>query len=344
MLLAVGCALCADAAARISWLKTTLDFGAFNENQGPVTARMPYVNTGDEELVIIAARASCGCTTPRFDKTELAPGDTAYLTVTFDPAGRPGRFNKKITVDTNTEPRRSTLHVTGVVIGAPATVAARYPVEMGPLRLSASTALLGTAQKMHAKTVFIDGYNATGDSITPRIADTPRWLDVSAGPRTVPPGERVAFNFLIRPDNSPLYGMVADSVTVIPDVKKPEVSFRLPVVVTFEDDFSKLSAEDYRKAPVAVVSDSRLNLGKESKGHFAVSNKGKSPLLIRRIYTLDHGLGIGKWPAKIKPGKSASIDLTVEPSGTPATVGKVIIITNDPVTPVQTLTVTSGSL
>lgn len=354
IILAIGAILmsatAALAGAQIKWLRTSHNFGAFNENQGVVSTRIPYVNTGDEELVIIAARASCGCTSPRFDNTTLAPGDTAYLTVSFDPAGRPGRFNKKITVDTNTEPQRSTLHITGVVIGAPATVKARYPIDMGPLKFSVNTALLGEAKKMHAKTVFLDGYNMSADSIAPQVVDTPKWLDVTPGPKLVPPGERVSFNFLIRPDNTPLYGFVSDSVTIIPDSRHPEQRYILPVVVNIGDDFSKLSAEDYKRAPVAQISTpggdaSAIRLGEQNAGtgaktEITLSNSGKSNLMIRRIYSLGGEIVPGKYPDRVKPGKSIRIPLIVNiPEGVLDT--RITVITNDPVTPVQTITLTA---
>lgn len=343
------CAFCALAEAKITWLETKHNFGAFNEEQGAVTCRMPYVNTGDEPLVVIAARSSCGCTQPRFDKTELAPGDTAYLTVSFDPAGRPGRFNKRITVDTNTQPQRSTLSITGVVIGAPATVSARYPVDMGPLKFANAAALLGKAQKMHAKTIFIDGYNRSTDTIAPRIENLPSWLDVTAGPKIVPPGERVSFNFFIRPDRTPLYGFVTDTISIIPDARRPQQAYPLPVIITLEDDFSKLTADDYKNAPVASLPDQRITYSmpaadkaqSSARTSFQIHNSGKSKLLIRRIYSATPGISFPKHDDKVRPGKTITIPVLVtpaEPSSPTPLSAKITIITNDPITPTQTIT------
>lgn len=338
--------LCSPAQARIHWLETAHNFGAFDEDQGPVTCQMKYVNTGDEPLVIIAARASCGCTSPRFETTALAPGDTSSITVTYDPAGRPGRFSKKITIDSNTEPQRSSLTISGVVVGSASTVAMRYPVDFGPLKMSKNAVLLGTARKMHARTVFIDGYNRSSDTIAPIVRNLPEWLDVTTGPRLVAPGERVSFNFLVRADNTPLYGLVNDTVTFVPDSGRPDMAYPMPVVVTLEEDFSRLTATDFAKAPVANIADSRLELGaipaeESSVAYIELANSGKSPLLVRRVYTADPSVRIGKWPAKIKSGKTSRIPVTVIPSSDDPLAARIVVITNDPVKPTQTVVLTA---
>ncbi len=353
--------LMASAGAEIKWLKTTHDFGAFDEDDGVVSCQMPFVNTGDETLVILATRASCGCTTPSFDKTELAPGDTAILTVSYDPTGLPGRFNKKITVDTNTDPQRTQLNVCGVVLGSAETVAKRYPVDMGPLKFSRSAAILGTAKKMHARAIFVEGYNRSTDTIAPKVVDTPSWLDVTPGPQRVPPGERVSFNFLVRADRTPLYGFVTDTITIVSDSRYPERTYRLPVSITLEEEFANLRAEDYRKAPVAKLETERIQLGEMDFGQkpeaaVKLKNDGKSNLLVRRIYCLNPAVSIDKYPTKIKAGKSANIKFSVTaiPAGLAqssensiqgklsAITAEIVVITNDPINPTQRVVVTTA--
>ena len=91
-------ALALSASADVTWLETTHDFGAFQEDLGPVSCQFRFVNTNSEPVAIVAARASCGCTTPQYPREAIAPGDTAVITVSYDPAARPGRFTKYIGV------------------------------------------------------------------------------------------------------------------------------------------------------------------------------------------------------------------------------------------------------
>lgn len=341
------CAPLAVATPKIKWLSTDHNFGAFNESVGKVTAVFRFVNDGDEPLVITGARANCGCTTPKYPVEAIAPGDSAQISVDFDSGGRPGRFNKKVYIDTNTEPARSTLTVRGVVIGDEASVAQRYPVDMGDIRLARSAALLGIVTKGHIKSVYLNAYNATNDSVRPAVRDVPKWLDITMAPPAIGPGEQLSISFLVRPDKTPLYGVVSDTITVVPDPLKPEKTYRLPVVVSINEDFSKLSDKELRDAPAAILSSERINLenipaANTTETTFSIKNDGKSPLKIRRIYSPDPGIAIATKATTIKSGKKADVMVSVTPAPDAELVNaRITVITNDPITPVQTIRLTA---
>lgn len=92
------------------------DFGNVKENGGIVSHDFTIKNTGKSPLVILSARASCGCTVPEIPKEPIKPGGTAVVKVSFDPKGRPGEFNKSIQVKSNDA--KVTLKISGVVIPA----------------------------------------------------------------------------------------------------------------------------------------------------------------------------------------------------------------------------------
>lgn len=346
-LLTLTLSLLSFGQAQIKWLGTEHNFGAFNESVGKVTATFRFVNTGTEPLVITGARANCGCTTPVYPTIAVAPGDTSQVSVAFDSGGRPGRFDKKVYVDTNTEPSRSTLTIRGVVIGDEATVAQRFPVDMGALKLSRSAALLGIVSKGHLKNVYLNAYNATTDTVRPTVKDVPQWLDVTFAPKTVAPGEQTAVSFMVRSDRTPLYGVVADTVTIVADSATPLKTYRLPVVVTINEDFSKLTDKELRDAPVTVLSTQKINLdsiaaGKPAQTSFTIKNEGKTPLKIRRIYSTDPGIALDYKENTIKAGKSAIVNVTVTPVPDADIVNaRISVITNDPVNPVQTVQLTA---
>jgi len=62
-----------------------------------------YTNTGDADLVITAASASCGCTVPKYDKKPVAPGASGTIEVGFDTSGREGLQTKTVVVQSNAE-------------------------------------------------------------------------------------------------------------------------------------------------------------------------------------------------------------------------------------------------
>jgi hypothetical protein len=338
--LALTAALSLSATTRVEWLEEAHNFGAFDESIGQVSCQFKFVNTGDEPVVVIGARATCGCTTPKFPTDPIAPGDTAAIDVTYNANGRPGRFIKKVYVDTNTSPSRQTLTITGVVIGAPATVAERYPVDMGPLKMRQPAALLGEVAHGHVKSVFLDGYNQSPDTITPVITTTPKWLEVTPTPRAVAPGEQLSLSFFVTATDKNLWGTYTDSITILPD-KSATKSYSLPVIVTVNEDFSNLSDQQIAKSPAAKLSTQLLNL--DSDNTITISNTGKSPLNIRRIYTLDKGINATVKKTVIKPGANTRISVSPSlPYGPLPINARLVIITDDPLNPTQTVRVTKG--
>ncbi|MBQ0114957.1 MAG: DUF1573 domain-containing protein [Bacteroidales bacterium] len=88
------------------------DFGRI---VGPVTHNFEVVNTAADSVSVLGAMTSCNCTTVAYPHEPIAPGDTALVTVTYDPVGRPqGDFTRVITlITTDTITPRPTLTITG---------------------------------------------------------------------------------------------------------------------------------------------------------------------------------------------------------------------------------------
>lgn len=101
--------------ARIEFVTKTFDFGVIRESGGPVSHEFEFVNKGDGNLLILKATAECGCTRPSFPEKPVAPGKTGKIKVTYNPAGRPGGFDKVVTVTTNGSPRKVRIKVRGTV-------------------------------------------------------------------------------------------------------------------------------------------------------------------------------------------------------------------------------------
>lgn len=339
------------ADAEITWIDgKEHDFGAFTESPEPAKCTFRYVNTGDEDLVITGVRASCGCTTPRYDTRPLAPGDTASIAVAFDSQGRPGRFTKTVFVNANTTPRRSILIIKGTVVGSPQTIARRFPVDFGPLKMAHASVILGQITRRHVKSVFADGYNGSTDTITPAVAYTPKWLEVTPTPRNVPPGERLSLSFYINADRVPLYGVNLDSVVIIPDNRHPEIHHTLGVSVDIHEDFAKIEPRALARAPQAAVNSELVNIACDGDGSaiLRLTNRGNGdPLLVRRIYTMSPALEVSMpKSSKIKKGRSADIPVrlireALPSDGSPLD-ANVFVITNDPATPVITIRVTAA--
>ncbi|MDE6527557.1 MAG: DUF1573 domain-containing protein, partial [Muribaculaceae bacterium] len=69
---------------------------------------------------------------------------------------------------------------------------------------------------------------------------------------------------------------------------------------------------------------------------FAISNKGKSDLMLRRVYTIDPGVTVYAPTDMVNKGKSVDVTVTVDPSKLPGDLlnARIQVITNDPDNPI----------
>lgn len=79
----------------------THEFGDIMQGE-KVSYTFVYKNTGNAPLIIKSVKASCGCTTPKYSKEPVQPGDEGFVEVVFDSAGRQGFQTKSVTLTTNT--------------------------------------------------------------------------------------------------------------------------------------------------------------------------------------------------------------------------------------------------
>ena len=80
--------------------ETEHDFGKIPQGK-PVTTVFNVTNSGKTALKIENVQASCGCTTPEWEKEKaIEPGATSKITVGYNAAAE-GPFNKTITVTYN---------------------------------------------------------------------------------------------------------------------------------------------------------------------------------------------------------------------------------------------------
>jgi hypothetical protein len=109
MLISVGL-----AQPKMEFESTVHDFGDIIE--GTVAKHdFIFTNTGNQPLVIASVRASCGCTTPTWTTEPVMPGQRGTITVGYDSEGRPGSFNRSITVMSNAETQYLQIFIRGDV-------------------------------------------------------------------------------------------------------------------------------------------------------------------------------------------------------------------------------------
>ena len=91
------------------------DFGIIIQGE-KVSHTFKYKNAGKGDLIISHAKASCGCTIPKYSKEPLKSKEEGIIEVIFDSVGRNGKFSKTVTIRSNSQPNMLKLHITGEII------------------------------------------------------------------------------------------------------------------------------------------------------------------------------------------------------------------------------------
>lgn len=101
---------------KIHFYETEFDFGDKIMEGEIVQHIFKYKNTGKSPLIIRTTQTSCGCTASEFSKEPVAPNAEGTIKVTFNSTGKPGDFQKTISVIANTIPNETKLLIIGDVI------------------------------------------------------------------------------------------------------------------------------------------------------------------------------------------------------------------------------------
>ena len=299
----------------ITFEKTEHDFGKINEGDGRVSVEFVFKNEGMAPLVLSNVRASCGCTTPTWTKEPVEPGQTGSITVTYNPNGRPGRFQKTVTITSNaTEPTKK-VYIKGEVIPKQAKPVNKYTVAVGELNMKTKTLDLGTIKKGETKTGELEYANLTKEdhNVDSGYQRRDAFLINQVTLPTVKPNEIGKFVFAIDTKKTRLYGPVEVPAYVVIDGKK-EISeaHKLTIKADIVEDFSGLSVEEKQQAPIIEIAN-EIDLGKVAAGKtskFVVPDQeqrcepaGGTPCILRRQEPPNV-----KAPKAIKSGKKGQRD------------------------------------
>ena len=321
----------------LKFSETQYDFGVFREEAGRQTFDFIVTNTGTQPLVIQKVTASCGCTTPEWTRQPIAPGGKGKVTAIYDPANRPGVFDKTLTVYTNTKLASTTLTIKGEVTPREKTIEELFTFQVGAIRFESNNLAFTNVKKTEVKSKEMQIINTSAAPVKIEFDVLPAHLKLNAEPETLKPGQKGRVTGTFDATKNTGWGNVSDMVKIkLNDAIQENVFLYVPANLV--EDFSSLSKEDMVNAPVFKLVTSTANLGK-IKGssqydvEFKFTNEGKRDLIIRHIISTcgctavqQENQGVG-----IKPGESSSIKAVFNSGGYKGKVTKVIYVyTNDP--------------
>lgn len=337
----------AAMAQVITFERTEHDFGKINEADGRVTTVFNFKNEGMEPLVLSNVRASCGCTTPKWTREPIEPGQTGEITVTYNPNGRPGRFQKTITVTSNAkENATAKLYIKGEVIPKPAKPVNQYTVQMGELSLKSNSIDFGTIKMGENPMRELEYANHTDHELNVGLAlhDQDNYLISQVTLPTIAPQAEGKFQLVLDSKVSRLYGpVVASAYVVVNDKKIITDEYRINIKANIVEDFSNLTVAERQNAPIVELQDKvemgKLAAGKKYKKTIMLQNVGTNPLNVRRVYSADNSIETLAPKGAIKSGKKGEIKLVIATdTKTGSYTRNIQVITNDPQNAVKTIT------
>lgn len=342
-------------APEITFSKTTHDFGKINEADGRVTTIFEFKNEGMTPLVLSNVRASCGCTTPKWTREPIEPGQTGEITVTYNPAGRPGRFQKTVTVTSNANTATVKLYIKGEVVPKPVTPSELYRIKMGDLNLKRrtlnfSSTTQGTNKMLEVEYTNLNDYPITVDVF---LNDQDAYFKPYVTLKTVAPNETGKIQVSLVSKECPLLGPVAAKLYVIVNGKRELTeTYAISLHANIREDFSKLTVAERQKAPIVAIERDidlgSIKAGKKSSFKVSLGNVGGgNPLYVRRLILNDDNVTAIAPKSAIKSGAQGDIKFEVntlhkdskEPIPAASYSRVATLITNDPNSPVINLTI-----
>jgi hypothetical protein len=316
---------------------TEHDFGTFKEEAGRQTFDFIITNSGKDPLVIQNVVASCGCTTPEWTRQPIAAGGTGKVTAIYDPQGRPGPFNKTLTVYANTQPEVTVLTIKGEVTPHEKTVEELYTFPVGAIRFESNHLAFTNVKKTEKKIRVMKLINTSTAPVKVEFDQVPAHLSLKISPETLKPGESGLVEGTYDATKNQNWGNVSDVVRMKLN-GTPQENIYYYISANLVEDFSSLSKEELANAPVFKLETPSVDLGKingstQNDMEFKFKNEGKRDLIIRYVRPTCGCTAVqqGTQGAGIKPGETSSIKASFNSGSYSGKVQKTIYVyTNDP--------------
>lgn len=344
---AVGAAaqdgLSPEGAVSLVFESEEWDFGRIEESGGKVQHTFRFTNVADHSVSIERVYSSCGCTTGDYSRRAVGAGKSGEFVVEFDPEGRPGRFDKSLTLVYDQGRGRTELRVRGNVKGRERSKADLYPyVLSGGLRADGLYRAMGNVAQGSSRSMTIALYNSSGREVELSLEHTLRSgaLEVAV-PRHIEGGETalVSLSYVLDGEQGARYGLLRDSIYVVVDGRRAVE----PIVTTAigVDNFQLGEGRRYAGGKLRLSTSyhdfGSARVGQELTTTIELHNEGTAPVVVRsvtpRAYTsvdLAEGTVIGA-------GESLEVPMTlrVAEGSYDVLFGGVMLVVSDSQRPVR---------
>ncbi len=316
------------------------DFGEVDEERGVVDFEFMFTNSASRPIRIMKVDASCGCTIAGWTKDAVMPGKTGLIKASYNPAGRPGYFNKTLTVLTDWDANPVLLQIKGQVVSDKYNASISFPVAMGALRLKSKAFTMGKVYMNQAPaTKEFPIMNGGNIPLTISSVEKPAYMIVEV-PSVLDPQQKGVVRITYNGKEKNQYGYISDNITLITS-DPAEASKSISVFTSLEEYFPPMSADDILQVPVLKISEPEVDLGRFRSNVLMervvwLRNTGKRDLVIRSLQGNCPCVTATMEAMVIKGGDSAAVKLVFKPQNRTGTQQKALTVySNDPRNPVQ---------
>jgi len=337
------CGLIEAQNEKISFNKTSHDFGTIGERSGLATFDFVVTNNSNEPILITLVSTGCGCTTPVWTKEPIEPQKTGTIKVSYDPLGRPYGFNRPITVYFDKLPPANLTIIGNVVkegnVNSSVPPERGYPIAIGNYLFKIKEFLFGQIDLNETSTVTMEIYNNSDKPVSPKPVRLPKYLTVDVDPPVIPAKSAASINVTLNTQDNSLYGKLSGEITFTFN----EMRQSFPYAAVILDDFSKWTASKKAEAGRIGVNATEIDFGNFKSGNsktIKISNSGKSVLNVRNIQSTDPSITVSKNRFSINPNEIAEIKVNADNKKIQSSLSSVLaIITDDPNRPIYEVSV-----
>ena len=335
--------LSAQTPAGITFRKDLHDFGLVEEKRGPVSHHFYFRNNGAVPVTVSSVETSCGCTVTEWTADRVDPGKEGQIKAVFDPEGRPGYFNKTITVTFSPDSTPVSLQIRGQVSESAKAASSMLEHEDGQLKTRSSGFNLGKVfiNQDPIFKYFILFNNGQSDLLITNTQAPPH-LQVNVSSK-IKPGASETISIKFNPKKFNKFGLHTDQLVLqTNDPINPEKHFS--VYATIEEFFPVMSPSELDQAPRLTLSSSEIKFpgmqqSEVLEKEIIYRNTGKKPLLIRSVVPNCSCLTAQTESDSLAPGASARMKIKFTPSGRSGRqIKSIMIYSTDPQHPVQKIT------
>lgn len=318
------------------------DFGQVEESQDHVDHDFVFTNNTGRPVTIVSVQASCGCTTPGWTKGLVAPGKTGFVKASFDPKGRPGYFNKSLTINTDISSTPIILQIKGQVVNA--ALANEFPVADGSLHFQTRSFNFDKVYINRSPEVLQFPFENQGTSTVKFLSvSKPPYLKVET-PEQVAPKAKGVIRITYDGKTRNLFGFASDNIQFTTDDPGKEVK-SFSVYATLEEYYALPYGDELLKPPALLVKESTVDVGRYRAGitierDVVLRNTGKRDLQIKALQGNCSCITAAVENKTIHGGDSTLLKIIFKPQNRGGTQQKAITVySNDPRNPVQRINV-----